>query len=467
VKTATRLRQATESVVELCVNSPEFRETGTGIVLSRSPFRLLVPAHLILAVEDGSAQDITIDETALRHVTPLSSPLLEQHELAILQIDQPAPPHLRPVRLARSSWVDAYPGQCGVLITPRLLSNHCRSGPIQTVHSDGKATIAVVDVPVAAGDSGSAVFIEGVLAGVVQGRQATEEGSKAIAVLFSEKLGMELRQLAGFQWPSLPKLVKVVLVAWMGLCVVSMPLPNEPISSVNSTPLESGNRNFSVGAMPHAIEFVDGRCFIAQMDTGTLQEFDSQIGLQEAITSSIDQPCDMAAGDEGALFCVNEAGLVVEIDALTGTLLGTTNLQDCGLIADDVVMGIEALQDGFIALFYRNDKPYLLLPEGGYSTIPLVAPATGELSGLQELDGRFFTLAWQNLMVCEIVQLDSVAHLVYSIDITDYVQPELFASGGLRNFHIRESSLYLSSVYYGQLQPDTATLHIVELDAEL
>ena len=463
MKTATRLRQAHESVIELCVNSAEFNEAGTAIVLSRHPFRLLVPSHLVMAIEDGSAQDVTIDNTVFRNITPISSPLLEQHELAVLQINQPAPHHLRAIRLGGKCWVDAYPGQCGVLITPRLLSSHCRSGPIQTVHSDGKATIAVIDVPVISGDSGSAVFIDGVFAGVVQGKQAVESGSKAIVVLFSSKVAEELRQLGGIQLPLMPKLVKAGLLVLACLCIVSVPLPNRALSSATSIPAVSRNRSYCLGSMPHAIEFVGNRCFVAQIDTGSLYEFEPQTGVKTKIATALNQPCDMAASDNGSLFCVNESGLVMEIDVLTGSLLSTTSLQDFGLTVDDIVMGIETSQDGFVALFYRNEKPRLLLSEDGYSTIPLVASGTRELMGLQEIDGRLFTLAWQDMIICEIICLDGVAHLVYALDITDYISADVFASDGLRNFCIRGMSLLLSSVYYGQPQPDAATLHIIEL----
>ena len=80
--------------------------------------------------------------------------------------------------------------------------------------------------------------------------------------------------------------------------------------------------------------------------------------------------------------------------------------------------------------------------------------------------GRSST-AWQDMMICEITQLEGVAHLAYALDITDYVSSAVFAADGLRNFFIREGVLYLSSVYYGQFRPDVATLHIIELDAAL
>ena len=467
MKTAKRLRQAHESIIELCVNSTEFNKMGTAIVLSRQPFRLLVPLHLIMAIEDGSAQDVTIENTVFRNIIPISSPLLEQHELAVLQINQPAPYHLRAIRLGRKCWVDAYPGQCGVLITPRLLSSHCRSGPVQTVHSDGKATIAVIDVPVVAGDSGSAVFVDGTFAGIVQGRQATEEGSKAIAVLFSSKVAEELRQLGGIQLPLMSKLVKAGLLVLACLCIVSVPLPNRALSSAKTVPSVSERGDYVCGAMPHAIDLVGNRCFVAQMDTGLLCEFDPQTGVHEKIADSIDQPCDMAASDDGSLFCVNENGLVMEIDVSTGDLLNTMSLHDFGLAPDDIVMGIATSRDGFVVLFYRNEKPYLLVPEDGYTAVRPIVSTAGELSGLQEVDGRFFTLEWQHMRICEIVRLDGVAHLVHVLDITEYISADELAAEGLRNFFIRDRTLYLTSVHYGSPRPDVATFHIIELENTL
>ena len=472
MRVGTLIQQAHASVISLGIVSSEFDETGAAIVLSVNPLRLLVPSHLVLAIEDGSADGVTLDGSTFRDVTLLCSPILEQHELAVLQIDQTSPSHLRPIRLG-SGCADAYPGQIGVLVTHHSVSAHCQSGPVLSVRSDGRACMAVLDVDVRPGDSGSAVLIDGVLAGVVQGRRLDESGTKAIAVLLSETLGSELRKLAEARRPRLTKATAIPLVVALYLCLASAPLPNHSAlfsseAVLPPTGQDSGaqTRHFNVGAMPHAIELVGDRCLIAQIDTGALLDFDPQAEALHEISRSLSQPCDMAATGGNSVLCVNEAGMLVEIDTLTGLQIGSTSAQELGLLPDDIVMGIDATQGTLSILFYRDEGAQILCPEVDEEALSVRAAGKAELCGLQAIGSRFYTLAWQDMMLCEIVQQEGYWCLVDAVDISDYLAASELASEGLRNFYLDGRTLYLVSISYDQLC-SAATLHLLTLEEDL
>ena len=172
------------SIVRVSILSSECEDRGVGTVLSVQPFCLLVPLHLVSAIEDGDATAVLVEGIEYRKPMLALAPELERDQLAVIRFSEAAPKSLRPIRLPRRT-----SPLCGeqtvTLLGPGDLTEESRIGRILEVRTHGGASTLLTDIAVDPGDSGSCVFSDGRLIGLCQGRVEGSARAAAIVIAFS------------------------------------------------------------------------------------------------------------------------------------------------------------------------------------------------------------------------------------------------------------------------------------------
>lgn len=172
------------SIVRVLVLCSSCEDRGVGAVLSTQPFCLLVPLHLVSAIEDGDATAVVVEGVEYRNPTLVVPPELERDQLAVIRFSEPAPKTLRAVRLPRIT-SPLCSGQPLVLRGPRDRPARSRTGRIHSIRAHGGASTVLTDIPAAPGDSGSCVYSGSQLIGLCQGRVESEGDGSAIVIAFS------------------------------------------------------------------------------------------------------------------------------------------------------------------------------------------------------------------------------------------------------------------------------------------
>jgi len=179
------LRQKVQfAAVAVSIRSQEIEDRGVGIVVVRNPMTLLVPLHLVVALEDDPTAHVMIDGIAYEKVSLRSSPELERDELALIRVGGKRKGWIGSIRIPRHE-VRLRPGQPIAIGAAPTSENPVRTGTIVEVRERTLGTTVVTDVEVKPGDSGSAVLVNRELVAVCQGMLPQETGGVAIAMPLS------------------------------------------------------------------------------------------------------------------------------------------------------------------------------------------------------------------------------------------------------------------------------------------
>jgi len=183
-------------IVSIAVDGDGFQDRGAGIVISRRPFRILVPTHVIDSLLDQEERTITLNGIRISGIKVVASSALTADHLSILKLPQTARRSIESIALPRKS-IPLRAGQSvHILRSTGLDEAH---GEILDVQDQGEGTSVMTNIPVKPGDSGSPMLINGCLAGVCQGMAQQEGIGVAVAVPLSDDGLKELRRFRR-QW---------------------------------------------------------------------------------------------------------------------------------------------------------------------------------------------------------------------------------------------------------------------------
>jgi len=204
--------------VRLMLQTEEYEDAGVGIVISRRPFILLVPDHVLTLMEQG-VDTILVDDREFTNARRLLAPALAKDHLALLQLGGRDLKHVAPVRLPRSP-VDLSIGRPIRVISAGSTS---RFGTVAEIQMHGEQWSVVTDVDVRPGESGSALMVGNELAGVCQGRVTTDQGGRAVAVPLSCDALRELRRVRNRRRVrTLTVLTSLLLIAALGFGAIAV-----------------------------------------------------------------------------------------------------------------------------------------------------------------------------------------------------------------------------------------------------
>lgn len=183
-------------VTKIRIISQDYDETGTGIVLQTRPLMILVPAHVSVAIEDGSATTVFVEDAEYRRFELVTTSSLEQEHLSIVRFQSRAPEVLRSVTIPRrpSPLAKGMPVACLRKLDDTMTS--VDSGSISEVVSKGLNRSFLADIPISPGDSGSPMLSGTKLIGVCVGISEGTNGTHSIAIPFSRVVLKELRRIA-------------------------------------------------------------------------------------------------------------------------------------------------------------------------------------------------------------------------------------------------------------------------------
>jgi len=206
------------TAVRLIVRSKEYEDAGVGIAISRRPFILLVPDHVLTVMEQG-ADTILVDDQEFPDARRLPAPALAEDHLALLQLGGKALKNVAPARLPRSP-VDLTIGRPIRMIS---VGSTSRFGTVAEIQMHGEQWSVVTDVDVRPGESGSALMVGDELAGVCQGRVTTDQGGRAVAVPLSCDALRELRTVRNRRGVrTLTVLTSLLLIAALGFGAIAV-----------------------------------------------------------------------------------------------------------------------------------------------------------------------------------------------------------------------------------------------------
>jgi len=229
-------------VVEVTIRSDGAEDMGFGIVIQRCPLTLLVPLHVIDALEDDTAKSIILDNTiySTKYAKILHAPALAADELAVVRLRHPVRRAKQRVYLTKSP-SDILPGQDLELHCKKDARYTIRTGNVVNIKGENGRRILQTDVPVEPGSSGSAVTIGGILIGVCMGMMPAVDGGRgtAIVIPFSHEALAELRRLRSvgslamilrgccFAVPLLIGIMGLVLYSWYSFRVGSIEIATD------------------------------------------------------------------------------------------------------------------------------------------------------------------------------------------------------------------------------------------------
>ncbi len=191
-----RLTNRESVVAEIVIHSSEYEEKGACIILRRNPLTVLVPSHVCVAIEDGTAQKICINSIECDEFRLLPAPFLEREHLSVLQLKVRHRHNLKAVPIPRKE----AKLKTGTTLQCLRSSGHENvavvSGSLRDIVERGEETTLITDIPAAPGDSGNPVLIDDQLVGICVGMTGAEDKRTAVAVPLSGTVLRELRKIS-------------------------------------------------------------------------------------------------------------------------------------------------------------------------------------------------------------------------------------------------------------------------------
>ena len=185
VRTAKPWRRGIQlSTVDVLIQSESSINRGVGIVVLHRPLSLLVPLHLIAALEEDPSARLAVNGASFERVTIASSASLERDELALVQLKGKRSWGFGSIRIPKRS-VQLHAGQRIILGGSSSSRALIRKGSVIEVRERTDGTTIVTDVEVEPGDSGSALLVNRQLVAVCQGMVPNGNGGVAIAMSLS------------------------------------------------------------------------------------------------------------------------------------------------------------------------------------------------------------------------------------------------------------------------------------------
>ena len=224
------------AMVNVSIKSKLTEDRGVGIVIVRHPMTLLVPLHLITALDDDPTAQLAVNGYVYAQTTVSSSPELERDELALIRLRGPRRGAFGPIRIPRRE-VRLRPGQKIAISAAANSANPVRLGAIVEVRERTHGTTVVTDIEVEHGDSGSALLVNRQLVAVCQGMVPNEHGGVAIAMPLSARTLEQLWKLRrrSFLRRGLPSIVALAVTCGLLALGVMTDTPRSiPSSAVSS-----------------------------------------------------------------------------------------------------------------------------------------------------------------------------------------------------------------------------------------
>jgi len=208
-----RSREIRFSTVHVAIHSQLTEDLGVGIVVIKRPMTLLVPLHLITALEEDPTAQLRVNGSTYEKAALVGSAELERDELALIRVRGRRRGPVGAIRIPRKE-VRLRPGQTIALGRATTSDQPVRMGKIVEVRERTHGTTLVTDIEVQPGDSGSALISNRQLVAVCQGMLPSGDGGVAIAMPLSTSALERLRKLRrqSFLHQGLP-VIAVLLLA--------------------------------------------------------------------------------------------------------------------------------------------------------------------------------------------------------------------------------------------------------------
>ncbi len=291
------------SVVEIEVAGNGFVDCGVGIVIARRPLTLLAPTHVVALLESDMPAEIRINGAPLDLPEVLPTAGLNADHLVLLRFATKKQLPFRPIDLPRRPKI-VVEGSSAWVCIPTDGSERTRDGRAVHVEREEGGTSILTDIRIKQGESGSPLFVNGALAGVVQGYRGgeREEGGEAVALpLTSRHLGELIHERQALRMRRLLKRTAIV-----SACAAILVLAVLGLSS-----------RFSIGAISLS---EDGRSITVKNASSLSlrgswsRSLDNEIMTYTALASSIAGSVDRVA--VGTLYEDGRDGRVVMLDKL-------------------------------------------------------------------------------------------------------------------------------------------------------
>jgi hypothetical protein len=180
---------------KIIIRSEQYEELGSCIILQTRPLTVLVPSHVCVSIEDGTAQSIVVDTIEYGEFRLLPTPFLEREHLSIIRFKGNAFKNLDSVAIPRrpASLVEGCPVEC--LKQTSDEASPSVHGELTRIIKKGTETTLITSLPASPGDSGSPLLAKKQLVGICVGMTATDDGNKAVAVPLSQVALREIRNI--------------------------------------------------------------------------------------------------------------------------------------------------------------------------------------------------------------------------------------------------------------------------------
>jgi len=182
-------------VTKITIISEDYNEVGSGIVLQIRPLTILVPAHVSVAIEDGSAHTVLIEGVEYNEFEIRTTSFLERDHLAIIQFRERAPKSLRTASLPRRPPLIAEGMPVSCLRRTDGAAALLDRGAVKNIICKGSDKSFLIDIPISPGDSGSPKLSDNRLIGICVGINNRGSGH-TIVIPFSQDVLKELRRIA-------------------------------------------------------------------------------------------------------------------------------------------------------------------------------------------------------------------------------------------------------------------------------
>lgn len=209
-------------VARIVIRSSEYEEVGTSIILRKKPLTVLVPSHVCVSIEEGTAQSVCIDSVEYEDFYLLPTPFLEREHLSVLQLDGRRKHDLDAVSIPRKQPQLRSGLRLSCLRKKEQGELSVVSGSLTEVVEKGVETTLVTNLSASPGDSGSPILVGDTLAGICVGMTMVDGKNSAVAVPLSSMLLRELRRIAlRTRRVAIALAFAVVLLAFGGLAARS------------------------------------------------------------------------------------------------------------------------------------------------------------------------------------------------------------------------------------------------------
>jgi hypothetical protein len=179
-------------VVRITVEGDHGEDRGAGLVISRSPFRVLVPSHVVELLEEDRTANVLVDDVACTGARILPTQALQRDHLSVVELSGIQVTRWRCCPFSKALHA-LQRGQTVALERPG--SAPPAFGSIQSLRETENGSTLVVDIPIDCGESGCPLLVDGHVVAICQGMVRQEGGGSCVATPISPDGLAELRKL--------------------------------------------------------------------------------------------------------------------------------------------------------------------------------------------------------------------------------------------------------------------------------